>query len=319
MITETALSECRGMEQRALSVSVVVPTRNRNQDLERCLLAVSRLQPQPAEVLVVDSAPSGDGAREVAARWRARYVREDKPGASRARNCGARAARGDIVAFTDDDAAPDVSWLSLILPDFSDANVALVAGKVITPVSDTEFNRLYELCGFVGQGDERLVVDRNTPHWFEKVNFLPFGLALNLAIRRSVFQQWSGFDERIGVGTHVPGHEEQHAFLELIDLGFRLVYEPAARVTHPLSARCAEELRTRCLRRMQASSAYLTLLMVEEPKHWREVLGYVIGKFRSSPQPQSVHAGDRIPALQKVLARMQGPGLYFKARSQGRT
>jgi glycosyltransferase involved in cell wall biosynthesis len=311
-------SDNRGVEQRAPSVSVVIPTRDRNKDLERCLVAVSQLQPQPTEVLVVDSAPKGDGAREVAARWHAVYIRETKPGASRARNRGARVACGDIVAFTDDDAAPDVNWLSLILPDFNDAKVALVAGKVIAPTSDPELSRLYELCGFLGQGDDRLIVDRDTPDWFEKVNFLPFGLALNLAIRRSVFQQWRGFDERIGVGTPMPGHEEQHAFLELIDRGFRLVYEPAARVTHPLSARCAEELRTRSLRRMQASSAYLTLLMVEEPKHWREVLRYVIGKFSGS-HPKGVRAEDQIPVLRRVLARMQGPGLYFKALSQGRT
>ena len=75
--------------------------------------------------------------REVAARWRAYYIREDQPGASRARNRGAEEARGDIVAFTDDDAAPDSDWLGSILPQFSDAGVALVAGKVFAPVSGT--------------------------------------------------------------------------------------------------------------------------------------------------------------------------------------
>jgi glycosyltransferase involved in cell wall biosynthesis len=207
LITSPAPSEGCEAVKHALSVSVIVPTRNRNADLERCLEAVSRLKLQPAEVLVVDSAPQGDGAREVAARWHARYLREDEPGASRARNRGAEVARGDIVAFTDDDAAPDANWLKPIVHEFSDSRVGLVVGKVEVPSPEPELNRLYELCGFIGQGDERLVVDRETFHWFEQISFLPFGIGPNLAIRRSVFQQWRGFDTRLGPGTHVPGHE----------------------------------------------------------------------------------------------------------------
>ena len=261
------------------SVSIVVPTHHRNSDLECCLEAVSRLNPAADEIVVVDSAPKGPGAQDVALRWGARYVREDRPGASRARNRGAREARCDIVAFTDDDAAPDPDWLGLILPNFLDPLVALVAGQVIAPAIEPEIGRLYDLCGFSGQGPDRVVLDSETPRWFEMTNFLPFGLALNLALRRRVFEQWKGFDERIGVGTPVRGHEEQRAFLDLVELGFRLVYEPEAQVRHPLRSKSAEELRRRSLVRMQATAAYFTLLMVEEPQHRHEVLSYIWSKL----------------------------------------
>jgi len=305
--------ECKETREHALSVSVIVPTRDRNVDLERCLEAISCLDPSPMEVIVVDSSPRGEGAREVTLRWHARYLREDLPGASRARNRGAREACGDIVVYTDYDAVPDRSWLRTILDEFNDGRVALVAGKTVPPETEPGLNPLYELCGFSGQGSDRIVVEKSTPEWFQRVNFLPFGLGPNLAIRRSVFQQWGGFDERLGPGTPVPGHEEQYAFLQLIDLGFRLVYTPDARVTHPLRGCSAEELRMRSLRRMQASSAYLTLLMVEQRRHRRKVLGYI---FRKSFGRTKLHGGSkgvRISKIRCLIARLQGPGLYFKS------
>jgi glycosyltransferase involved in cell wall biosynthesis len=302
-------------KQNFPSVSIVVPTHHRNADLECCLDAVSRLNPGADEVIVVDSAPEGPGARDVAERWGARYVREDKPGASRARNRGARAARGEIIAFTDDDAAPDTAWLGRILPNFLDPLVALVAGQVIAPSIEPEIGHLYDLCGFSGQGTERLVFDSETPGWFERTNFLPFGLALNLALRRSVFEQWKGFDERIGVGTPVRGHEEQRAFLDLIELGFRLVYEPMAQVRHPLQLKSPEELQRRSLIRMQATAAYVTLLMVEEPQHRHEVLSYIWNKLWKSNGTRTASGTAPAFRLRGLLARLQGPGLYFRSRS----
>jgi glycosyltransferase involved in cell wall biosynthesis len=302
--------------ERALSVSLVVPTRDRNNGLEICLKAASLLKMAPQEIIVVDSAPTGEGAKEVAMRWRARYIREDEPGVSRARNRGAHEACGDIVAFTDDDAAPDVNWLDSIVQEFQDPLVALVVGKVVPPAGKPELDRLYRLCGFTGQGDERVIVDRDVSHWFEKVTFLPFGVGPNLAIRRTVFKQWRGFDVRLGPGTPVPGHEEQRAFLELIDLGFRLVYAPTSRVIHPLPAPSVIELRTRRLYRMQASSAYFTMLFVEDPRHRREILEYIMSKLWGESDQHDVVAGEYIPRMRRFLARLRGPLLYFKSRSK---
>ncbi len=314
MITREVQIKDQTTANSALSVSLVVPTRDRNDDLERCLEAVSRLALPLEETIVVDSAPRGFGAREVALRWRARYVMEVEPGVSRARNRGAAEARGDIVAYTDDDAAPDSHWLDDIVVEFQDPLVGLVVGKVVPPAGDPELDRLYQLCGFTGQSDDRLVVDRKMPRWFELVNFLPFGVGPNLAIRRAVFEHWDGFDVRLGPGTPIPGHEEQRAFLQLVDRGFRLVYVPTAHVTHPLPAPSVEELRTRRLCRMQAASAYFTLLLVEEPIHRREIIQYIISKLRGGANPYDVVFEGHVSRMRSVLARLQGPALYLKSR-----
>ncbi len=299
------------------SISVVVPTRGRNRDLALCLEAVQQLRPPAYEVIVVDSAPRDDSARAVAERYRARYVAEARPGAARARNRGLREAVGDIVAFTDDDAVPEPDWLAALSPEFADAQVALVAGQVLPPQSgEAGLDALYRLSGFVGLSAERMVLDAETPGWFEHANFLPFGIAPNLAVRRSALQRWPGFDARLGPGTPVPGHEEQRAFHELIELGYRLVYQPAARVVHPSTPRTAAELQRRSLLRMQATSAYALLLLCEAPRHRREVLAYFCGKLSAS----SISPGGPAPLARwrRWFARLSGLFLYVRARSLDR-
>lgn len=303
--------------------SVVVPTCGRR-ELEVCLAAVDRLDPRPCEVVVVDSAPKNEAVRELAGRWHMRYLAEPRPGAARARNRGAREATGDLVAFTDDDAEPRRDWLAALLPEFADPRVALVTGQIVAPdvlapLACAEQERhaaLYRTCGFTGLGDARCTLDRDAPDWFTRANFLPFGIAPNLAIRRSVLQQWKGFDERLGPGTLVPGHEEQRAFHELIELGYRIVYQPESRVVHPSVPRTEEELRYRSLLRMQSAMAYMTLLLLEEPLHRREVLAYACGKFRGRFRQESETVP--IPLWRTAASRLYGVSLYFRSRAADR-
>ena len=301
----------------APSISVVIPTRMRNCDLELCLEAVRRQQWIASEVIVVDSAPRDDSARAVAERFAARYVAEPRLGAARARNRGMQAATGDIVAFTDDDAVPEPGWLSALAPEFADPRVALVAGQVLPPQSlEAGLDALYRLSGFDGLPTARIVLDADSPGWFTQISFLPFGIAPNLAIRRSVLQRWAGFDARLGPGTPVPGHEEQRAFHELIELGYRLVYQPASRVVHPSTPRSAAELQRRSLLRMQATSAYALLLLCEAPGHRREVLAYFTGKLHASPDSQGAAAP--LARWRRWAARLSGLFLYVRSRSLNR-
>src|SRR5579884_1169719 len=95
------------------SCSVVVCTWDRGRWLERCLAALAGLDHPSYEVVVVDNSQGDSPSQQLAGQFGARYVREPRAGLSRARNTGARAAWGEIVAFTDDDALPDPRWLSL--------------------------------------------------------------------------------------------------------------------------------------------------------------------------------------------------------------
>jgi len=107
-------------------ISVVVPTRDRPDALARCLAALARQRAGEVEleVIVVDDS---DGGGAVAPG--ARIVPAGGRGPAAARNLGARAARGNIVCFTDDDCAPAPDWARRLAGACADGGAA--AGTTI--------------------------------------------------------------------------------------------------------------------------------------------------------------------------------------------
>jgi len=112
-------------------ITVVVCTRDRAPSLARCLASLARLDPPAAEVLVVDNAPRDGSTREAVAATPFRYVREERPGLDNARNRGIAEARGDIIAFTDDDVEVDPRWIGALATAFQDPGIAGVTGRVL--------------------------------------------------------------------------------------------------------------------------------------------------------------------------------------------
>jgi len=107
-------------------VTVVVPTRDRPAALARCLAALAQQRALELEILVVDDA-SSDGAAVAAAVAHAapaRLVRGPGRGPAAARNRGVRAARGNIVCFTDDDCVPDPDWARRLVAACADGAAA---------------------------------------------------------------------------------------------------------------------------------------------------------------------------------------------------
>ncbi len=298
------------------TTSVVICTHNRPAQLEKCLEAVSRLNYPHFEVVVVDSAPTDDGARRVAARWDVIYVVEPMPGASRARNRGARACTSEVVAFLDDDAVPEAEWLSCLTGEFEDPCVMAVGGRIVGLSIETRAERFFDGIGGFDCGPERRVVDQGTPRWFELANFGGLGNG-NLAIRRCAFDSWRGFHECLGPGTPLVMGEEHHALFSLIARGYRVVYAPDAVIKHPYPG-TIEELRLRLSRRLLTFTGYITLLVIEEPKYRWPALKYVLEglcglrrRWRWHP-PISQYKVLSFP--QRLVAFLQGPICYARVR-----
>jgi glycosyltransferase involved in cell wall biosynthesis len=302
-----------------LTCSVVVCTRDRPAALEECLAAISAGTRSAFELLVVDSAPGREGAEEVAARWGARYIRETRPGVSRARNRAARESKSDILVYVDGDTVPEPGWLEPLLAEFADREVAVAAGRVLPPESDMDMLPTYAWLGILDHGQNRRVFDRAAARWFELSNFESVLLGANMAVRRSVFEGWRGFDERLGAGTRIHGGEEPKAFFDLVKRGYRLVYVPGSVVRHAFP-HSEKMLRHRAIRAIEASSAYLTLMFFEEPAYRRQTRDYILGKLklvaplftRETPCNRPLLPGYRVMA-----ARLQGVVLYFIARLLG--
>lgn len=221
------------------SVSVAVCTRDRPQALEACLGSLDSLAPRPIEVLVVDNAPESDAAERLA-RCRfpeVRYLREHRPGLNWARNRALAEAKGDIIAFTDDDVLADSSWCGALASLFGSApEAAAVTGFVAPAALDTPAQLLFERYGGFGQGFSRswhrvdtargeLVARRYGATGI-------FGTGANMAFRRHVLLGIGGFDPALDVGTATRGGGDLEIFFRIIKHGHFLVREPRALVWH---------------------------------------------------------------------------------------
>jgi glycosyltransferase involved in cell wall biosynthesis/SAM-dependent methyltransferase len=301
-----------------LTATVVVPTRGRPLLLDRCLTALAAQHLQPLEVIVVDSAPVDEAARIVAGRHGAAYVVEPEPGASAARNRGARAARGDVVAFVDDDAVAEPGWLASLLAEFADPLVAAANGRTLAIGASTDDERRFaELAGADSRGPSRRVVDRDDPHWFELVNFGGLGDEMNMALRRSVFSEWPGFDERLGPGASRLQSEGHYAVFQLVERGFKAVYAPEAVVSHPYPL-TADDTRRRNYRDLALATAYSAFLFVEEPRYRRRLVRYTLQAVRGKERPwrsELARSGRSIlPRRRLPSAFARGIGLYLRSR-----
>ena len=128
-----------------MKTSVVIATRNRKDFLSKCLESVlaQSMERGEHEIIVVDNGSTDgtlDMVRAVENRERGflRLIREPTPGLSPARNAGARASRGDVLAFIDDDAVAAADWLSHLTDAFERYSPppVIVGGKIIPDWED---------------------------------------------------------------------------------------------------------------------------------------------------------------------------------------
>ena len=216
-------------------VSVVVCTRDRPEALARCLASLRELRVRPREIVVVDNAPSDDATRRiVAALPDVRYVREQRPGLSRARNAGVGASSADIVAFTDDDVVVAPDWITRLTAPFADARVMAVTGIVLPAELESgaqrlaeerlwSFNREFRPRTFDARYFARLRT-RGVPVWH-------IGAGANMAVRRDAFARVGLFDERLGAGA-AGCSEDSELWYRLLAAGWSCAYEPAAVLFH---------------------------------------------------------------------------------------
>jgi GT2 family glycosyltransferase len=217
------------------SVSVVLCTRNRPEQLAKCLRSLQQLSPPPLEVLVIDNAPSSDATYQLVAQMpNIRYVQEPRPGLSVARNTGIRQSKGDIIAFTDDDVTVHPDWIARLQQSFYDPQVMAVTGLVLPAELETEAQFIFEK-GFGGfsQGYRAKTFDtqffeemkpRSVPVW-------RIGAGANMAFRRKAFELVGDFDERLGAG--VAGcSEDSELWYRLLAEGWHCRYEPTTVVHH---------------------------------------------------------------------------------------
>jgi GT2 family glycosyltransferase len=227
-------------------VSVVVPTCGRTLLFESALDSVAAVDYPRYEIVVVDNAPQVGATARIAAERaardpRVRYTCEPLSGVAHARNRGLAEARGEIVAFADDDVIVDRRWLRTLVDGFTDAGVAGVTGQVLARELETPAQIWIEQYGGYGKGCRRRRFNRAG---FDTVEagrvhrvvaappslypYLPgsYGSGANMAFRTDTLRRLGGFDPQVGSG------EDIDVLLRMVLAGHALVYEPDAIVWH---------------------------------------------------------------------------------------
>jgi GT2 family glycosyltransferase len=215
--------------------TLVVCTHSRPGELAECLERVTALG-TPLDVVVVDSASEPPIVDVVARFPGVRYVREEQPGLSRARNRGIAEASCELVGFLDDDAVVQPGWAEALAAPFADPSVAAVGGAIL-PAFETARPRWLsdKVLQFASITNFRERKEVRRSHDF------PFGA--NVLFRRSAVERTAQFSEKLGrTGAGLLSGEETEVIRELLAAGFRVIVEPAAQVVHPVPPeRCEKQ------------------------------------------------------------------------------
>jgi glycosyltransferase involved in cell wall biosynthesis len=218
-----------------LKLSIIIPTYNRLELLKNTIQSILIQNNPNWELIVVDNNCT-DGTREYVQgimkdNHKVRHVKEIRQGLSYAKNAGAYNANNDIIAFIDDDEWADPEWVDQILKVFiENANVGCVGGRTILEnKQDIPFWIPPNLYGCLG--DWLLPYSSDRYHIVGRIG-LGGG---NMAIRRDIFNQVGGFDERLGrTGTILLADEDRIMSYKIYDAGYQLAYNPKAIAYHVL-------------------------------------------------------------------------------------
>ncbi len=164
-------------------ISVIIPTHNGAETLAACLESLRASTLAPAEIIVVDDA-STDTSAEIARRLGCRVIAlAENIGAARAKNCGAQAATGDVLFFTDDDVTVAPDALQYVAENFAEATIAGVVGLLDAHIPFADFASNYKN---LWMRFSYAKIPR------ERIGLFYTSIA---SMRRQVFLQLGGFDE----------------------------------------------------------------------------------------------------------------------------
>lgn len=217
------------MAQEAAFFSVIVPTYMRPERLRACLEAFASLSyPRDRfEVIVVDDGSERPPESAVAAfsgRIDARLVSQPHSGPAGARNRGTAEARGEILAFSDDDCAPAPDWLDKLATRFSAMPDCAVGGRTLNALPDNVYSHA-----------SQLLIDYLYSYYNADPDEARFFTSNNLALPAHRFRAIGGFDPSFKTA----GGEDRDLCARWLHAGYKVIYAPEALVyhAHPLTPR----------------------------------------------------------------------------------
>jgi len=227
-----------------MKISVVIPSYRRSADLKRCLNALGAQAMPPYEIIIVarpEDAETWEVIDQFATQLPIIAARVTEPGVIQAENIGIALAQGNIIAFTDDDAAPHSDWINRIANRFSDnaMNFVGVGGRDIIYQDGRPIVGCHPVVGKLSwfgrmKGNHHLGCG--------EARYVDILKGVNMAFRAEVIKP-IGLDVRLrGEGAQM--HWELMLCLTARKSGFQLLYDPDIKVDHYPGKRFGRDCRT---------------------------------------------------------------------------
>lgn len=203
---------------QSLHFSIVIPAKDAAATIANCVRALLNQQDyishQDYEIIVVDDG-SSDQTASIARELGVQVISQVNAGPAAARNAGVQQAQGEIILFTDADCIPTSNWLAEMVKPFNDSDVVGVKGAYLCQETNL-------ISRFVQQEFEyKYLLLSKLP----KIDFID---TYSAAYRKNIFKENGGFDMRFPV----PSVEDQELSFRLARKGYKLVFQPSAKVYH---------------------------------------------------------------------------------------
>jgi GT2 family glycosyltransferase len=303
------------------AATVAICTRDRPEDIRRCLGRLMAMPDDGQDFLLVDNCPSTEATRRIVKGFpKVRYVRENRIGLNRARNRAMYEAGRNVVAFIDDDAIPDSGWLRGLLRNFDDPLVACVTGLTMPLELDTDAQEMHERWSPFGRGYKRRIFDSV---YFNSMAAGQVGAGVNMALRCSIFKELGPFDEALDAGTVTRTGGDTEMFARILNSGYRIVYEPRALSWHR-HRRTWKELRKMVFGNGAGVYASWTSLIISQRQigMLKPAMNWLF-RHQLPALLRSVRWWHKNAPLDLAIAELAGciagPWLYFSSRRRQRT
>ena len=213
--------------EKTPKLSVIIVTYNRGYDLKESLDALFKQEEPPYEIIVVDS-NSSDNTHEIIKKYPVQFININERSMVKARNIGWHQAKGDIIAFVDDDALVSKTWSKYILEPYNDKKVGGVVGRVISS-REGESIIVPEKHNSIGKiFDNGLVLGNFDLEQENKIQVDTL-IGCNMSFRRNLLAEANGFDENFRGNCF---RDDTDMSLRIKKLNYKLIFHPKAYVIH---------------------------------------------------------------------------------------
>ncbi|MEX3976643.1 glycosyltransferase family 2 protein [Paraburkholderia caribensis] len=276
-----------------MKITVLVPTFRRPQDLARCLAALQKQERVPDEVVVV-ARPDDEATHAcladplVVGALPLNVAAVEVPGQVAALNRGLDAATGDVIAITDDDAAPHADWVRRIGAAFeSDPRLGALGGRDWVHQKGGVLDGSRFLVGKMMRSGKIIGNHHLGVGEAREVDLLK---GANMSYRRDAVRSIR-FDGRLrGAGAQV--HNDMAFSMSVKNAGWKLVYDPRVAVDHYPAERFDEDRRdAQSLTAVRNAAYNLHLILREQlPAGQREIAWWWYALVGTRVYPGAVHA-----------------------------